>query len=283
MRFFCLFTIRRLSIFLRKNRNTMAQIDEIKAKIKALRAETEANSITPDSLGLILDDLANSLNEFASLVNEFDELENSVKGLSGSVNDLASLVSNMGSQQGGSKAPFIHISLKIEDGKLRLYPIESFPEGMDTSNLEIRLMRHISTRDRLFDGGYKSVKGWRIPQFLQNGNSSRIQFYRWLYEAGTVNEIPNSASEIGSQFIDDEFPNIIVHYGKYKKEFIFNTDPDSDKRDHIDIRQFGLAVFNGKNRISNIERFSIHLTSDGYKRILAYTFTLFKGYGYVSE
>ena len=29
----------------------MAQIDEIKAKIKALRAETEANSITPDSLG----------------------------------------------------------------------------------------------------------------------------------------------------------------------------------------------------------------------------------------
>ena len=36
----------------------MAQIDEIKAKIKALRAETEANSITPDSLGLILDDMA---------------------------------------------------------------------------------------------------------------------------------------------------------------------------------------------------------------------------------
>ena len=45
--FFCLFTIRHSSIFLRKNRNTMAQIDEIKAKIKALRAETEANSITP--------------------------------------------------------------------------------------------------------------------------------------------------------------------------------------------------------------------------------------------
>lgn len=261
----------------------MAQIDEIKAKIKALRAETEANSITPDSLGLILDDLANSLNEFASLVNEFDELENSVKGLSGSVNDLASLVNNMGSQQGGSKAPFIHISLKIEDGKLRLYPIESFPEGMDTSNLAIRLMRHISTRDRLFDGGYKSVKGWRIPQSLQTGYSSRIQFCRWPYEAGTVNEISNSAMEIGAQFIDDKFPNIIVHYGKHKKEFIFNTDPDSDKRDHIDIRQFGLAVFNGRDRISNIERFSIHLTTDDYKRALTYTFTLFKGYGYVSE
>lgn len=261
----------------------MAQIDEIKAKIKALRAETEANSITPDSLGLILDDLANSLNEFASLVNEFDELENSVKGLSSSVNDLASLVSNLGSQQGGSKAPFIHVSLKIEDGKLRLYPIESFPEGMDTSNLEIRLMRHIATRDKLFDGGYKSVRGWRIPQYIKDSDSSKILFYRWPYVAGTVNEIPNSAFEIGSQFIDDGFPNITVHYGKYKKEFIFNTDPDSDKRDHIDIRQFGLAVFNGKNRISNIERFSIHLTSDGYKRILAYTFTLFKGYGYVSE
>lgn len=62
----------------------MAQIDEIKAKIKALRAETEANSITPDSLGLILD-------------------------------DFASLVSNMGSQQGGSKAPFIHYSHIVKD------------------------------------------------------------------------------------------------------------------------------------------------------------------------
>lgn len=261
----------------------MAQIDEIKAKIKALRAETEANSITPDSLGLILDDLANSLNEFASLVNEFDELENSVKGLSSSVNDLASLVSNLGSQQGGSKAPFIHISLKIEDGKLRLYPIESFPEGMDTSNLEIRLMRHISTRDRLFDGGYKYVSGWRIPQYNQGSNSSKIRFYRWPYEAGAVNGIPNSASEIGSQFIDDKFPNIIVHYGRHKKEFIFNTDPDNKKRDHIDIRQFGLAVFNGRDRISNIERFSIHLTADSTKSLLSYKFTLFKGYGYVSK
>lgn len=257
----------------------MAQIDEIKAKIKALRAETEANSITPDSLGLILDDLANSLNEFASLVNEFDELENSVNRLSGSVNDLASLVSNMGSQQGGSKAPFIHISLKIEDGKLRLYPIESFPESMDTSNLEIRLMRHISTRDRLFDGGYKSVKGWRIPQFRQQGNSSRIQFYRWLYEVGTVNEIPNSASEIGSQFIDDSgFPDIVVHYGKNKKKFFFNSNPELDTHEHLVVRQFGLAVFNGRDRISNIERFSIHLTTGPKKDGLIYLFAFLKGY-----
>lgn len=230
----------------------MAQIDEIKAKIKALRAETEANSITPDSLGLILD-------------------------------DLASLVSNMGSQQGGSKAPFIHISLKIEDGRLRIYPIESFPEGMDTSNLEIRLMRHISTRDKLFDGGYKSVSGWRIPQYIKDSYSSKIIFYRWPYEAGTVNEISNSAFEIGSQFIDDKFPQIIVHYGRHKKEFIFNTDPESDKRDHIDVRQFGLAVFNGKDRISNIERFSIHLTTNSAKSLLDYRFTLFKGYGYGSK
>ena len=258
----------------------MAQIDEIKAKIKALRAETEANSITPDSLGLILDDLANSLNEFASLVNEFDELENSVKGLSGSVNDLASLVSNMGSQQGGSKAPFIHISLKIEDGKLRLYPIESFPEGMDTSNLEIRLMRHISTRDRLFDGGYKSVKGWRIPQYIQGSNSSsKIRFYRWPYEAGTVNEIPNSASEIGSQFIDDSgFPDIVVHYGKNKKKFFFNSNPELDTHEHLVVRQFGLAVFNGRDRISNIERFSIHLTTGPKKDGLIYLFAFLKGY-----
>ena len=68
----------------------MAQIDEIKAKIKALRAETEANSITPDSLGLILD-------------------------------DMASLIGSQNSGPIGVASPYIDITLKIEQGNLVLY------------------------------------------------------------------------------------------------------------------------------------------------------------------
>ena len=128
----------------------MAQIDEIKSKIKALRAETEANSITPDSLGLILD-------------------------------DMASLIGSQNSGPIGVASPYIDITLKIEQGNLVLYPVEYLPTGADASTFEIRLMRHISTRDRNFDKkGYRKVAGWRIPQNVNNPES-RFQFYRWPY------------------------------------------------------------------------------------------------------
>ena len=177
----------------------MAQIDEIKAKIKALRAETEANSITPDSLGLILD-------------------------------DMASLIGSQNSGPIGVASPYIDITLKIEQGNLVLYPVEYLPTGADASTFEIRLMRHVSTRDRNFDKkGYRKVAGWRIPKNVNNPES-RFQFYRWPYTPGAATIISNTPDEIGGQVVEDKFPRVIVHYGRYKQEFIFTETPHGASR-----------------------------------------------------
>lgn len=224
----------------------MAQIDEIKAKIKALRAETEANSITPDSLGLILD-------------------------------DMASLIGGQNSGPIGVTSPYIDITLKIEDGNLVLYPVEYLPAGADASTYEIRLMRQVSTRDRNFDKkGYRKVAGWRIPQNVNNPKS-RFQFYRWPYMPGAATLISNSPDEIGKQVVEDNFPNIIVHYGRYKQEFIFTETPYDDSREQIVVRQFGLAVFDGRTRISNIARFSLRVVSNDTADGVDFSFTFEKG------
>lgn len=224
----------------------MAQIDEIKAKIQALRAETEENSITPDNLGLILD-------------------------------EMASLIGNQAPVPLGEDSPHIDISLKIEEGSLVLYPVEYFSQDTDTSNFKIRLMRHISTRDRLFEGGgHRNVKGWRIPQPTSDFNA-KIQFYKWTYMPGEANQITNSAKEIAEQFMENYFPRIVVHYGRYKKDFMFSEDLEDDTREQFVVRQFGLAVFNGKTRISNIERFSIRVVNNKNKDGVYYSFTFWKG------
>lgn len=224
----------------------MAQIDEIKAKIKALRAETEANSITPDSLGLILD-------------------------------DMASLIGSQNSGPIGVASPYIDITLKIEQGSLVLYPVEYLPTGADASTFEIRLMRQVSTRDRNFDKkGYRKVAGWRIPQNVNNPDS-RFQFYRWPYTPGAPTIIPNAPEQIGGQVVEDNFPSIIVHYGRYKKEFIFTATQDTDSRDQIVVRQFGLAVFDGRTRISNIARFSLRVVSNETANGVGFSFTFEKG------
>ena len=224
----------------------MAKIDEIKAKIKALRAETEANSITPDSLGLILD-------------------------------DMASLIGSQNSGPIGVTSPYIDITLKIEDGNLVLYPVEYLPAGVDASTFEIRLMRHVSTRDRNVDKkGYRRVAGWRIPQNVNNPKS-RFQFYRWPYMPGAATLISNSPDEIGKQVVEDNFPNIIVHYGRYNKEFIFTETPVDASREQIVVRQFGLAVFDGRTRISNIARFSLRVVSNDTADGVDFSFTFEKG------
>lgn len=224
----------------------MAQIDEIKAKIKALRAETEANSITPDSLGLILD-------------------------------DMASLIGSQNSGPIGVASPYIDITLKIEQRNLVLYPVEYLPTGVDTSAFEIRLMRQVSTRDRNFDKkGYRKVAGWRIPQNVNNPDS-RFQFYRWSYTPGAPTIIPNAPEQIGGQVVEDNFPNIIVHYGRYKQEFIFTETPYDTSREQIVVRQFGLAVFDGRTRISNIARFSLRVVSNDTADGVDFSFTFEKG------
>lgn len=224
----------------------MAQIDEIKAKIKALRAETEANSITPDSLGLILD-------------------------------DMASLIGSQNSGPIGVASPYIDITLKIEQGNLVLYPVEYLPTGADASTFEIRLMRHVSTRDRNFDKkGYRKVAGWRIPQNVNNPES-RFQFYRWPYTPGAATIISNTPDEIGGQVVEDKFPRVIVHYGRYKQEFIFTETPHGKSREQIVIRQFGLAVFDGRTRISNIARFSLRVVGNEIPNGVDFSFTFEKG------
>lgn len=94
---------------------------------------------------------------------------------------------------------------------------------------------------------------------------------------GAATLISNSPDEIGKQVVEDNFPNIIVHYGRYKKEFIFTATQDTESRDQIVVRQFGLAVFDGKTRISNIARFSLRVVSNTTADGVGFSFTFEKG------
>lgn len=62
--------------------------------------------------------------------------------------------------------------------------------------------------------------------------------------------------------MEDKFPRVIVHYGRYKQEFIFTETPHGKSREQIVVRQFGLAVFDGRTRISNIARFSLRVVGN---------------------
>lgn len=250
----------------------MAQIDEIKAKIKALRAETEANSITPDSLGYILEQLAGCIEESEIL---------SQKGFPDGIASLDSK-GKVPLAQIYTAAPWINIELKIEAGLLVLHPVEFFPEGTNTEGFHIRLMRRVSTKDRVErpaggkPGSYRRMNGWRLPK-RTNAEESKFIYYDWAYRPGETNTISHTAGEIGGPVVDDAFPHVIVHYGRYKKEFEFNEDTEVASREQLVIRQFGLAVFDGQKRISNIARFSIHVTSDSSKSGLVYSFAFEKG------
>ena len=178
----------------------------------------------------------------------------------------ASLIGSQNSGPIGVASPYIDITLKIEQGNLVLYPVEYLPTGADASTFEIRLMRHISTRDRNFDKkGYRKVAGWRI------------QFYRWPYTPGAATIISNTPDEIGGQVVEDKFPRVIVHYGRYKQEFIFTETPRGASREQIVVRQFGLAVFDGRTRISNIARFSLRVVGNEIPNGVDFSFTFDKG------
>ena len=87
----------------------------------------------------------------------------------------------------------------------------------------------------------------------------------------------HTPDEIGGQVVEDKFPRVIVHYGRYKQEFIFTETPHGKSREQIVVRQFGLAVCDGRTRISNIARFSLRVVGNEIPNGVDFSFTFEKG------